>query len=317
MLNERVRVEVPDWLRKAKNIISPATGVVVWETDKAVLLEIDNRKIWLPKSQIKIEYLGYTPGASNTKPIKLNKPHVEKLRVEFEVEGTIKHKYGYEEKLLRFRGRKTKYKAIVKDGRLVAIVSRRYKLIPNEDVRKEVLKLAFEKGFQVAERHSLWRLYFFLCKGDTGVMVSNSVDGSIALRVDAVVSLNGDVFIPATGNIVQNIYRKHTENLKIAGLSEAIDEVYEASKKFRSLIDGLFKYKVRDYSEQLKTLLEPLPEIYTKGVISRFYASGTIKDLFEEIARRIWASNTEIETKRAYYRHLNNIILAMGVVDLI
>jgi hypothetical protein len=62
----------------------------------------------------------------------------ETMTVEYDVEKTVRRGYGYEEKLLRFKGTNIRSKAIVKDGQHIAIVGRGYRLIPNEFVEEKV-----------------------------------------------------------------------------------------------------------------------------------------------------------------------------------
>ena len=63
------------------------------------------------------------------------------LELKLEAEKVIHHRFGYVEVYLKLNGEKSKYKLILRDGKLVAIVKRGYKLIPHELI-DEVLRLS-------------------------------------------------------------------------------------------------------------------------------------------------------------------------------
>jgi len=250
-----------------------------------------------------------------------NRP--EKLLVEFEVERTVDRPYGYQEKILLFRGNNTRYKAIVKDGCLVAIVSRRYKLIPNEDVKTAVMEIARKRGFRVSIAEPDWRLYMFIEKNSTGVMVSNSVDGTISLKAHAILCRKARHFgryYSILVSVVRSLYRRHTKHLTIEDLDEAIMEIYDASRRFNKAINDLFMVSVEPYISALKEALPELfPKVYYQGIFSRYYYYGgmSLKDFYEEMSMRIWSRRTDIRTKMVLYKKLNNLMSSLGVIEFL
>jgi len=242
---------------------------------------------------------------------------MEKLLVEFDVERTIPREYGYEEKLLKFRGNNTKYKAIVKDGKLVAIVSRNYKLIPNEKVKEILKELAIKYNLNLLSLDYGYRTYNILSKKDIGVMISNSVDGTIALRVDACLKLQGWAII--VGKQVRNLYKKHSRNLSVADLDKEIFTILEVSKEYRGWIDKLSEFKLKDYIKSLQALAKVIPKVYTKGLdaYALLFPDMTLKRVYEIISTRIWSRDTDIRTKISLYKKLNDVIMGIGVMTLL
>jgi len=243
----------------------------------------------------------------------------EKLLVEFDVEKTISRKYGYQEKLLTYRGSDTRYKAIIKDGTLCAILGRYYKLIPNEEVLKIAQEISIARNLDLMFFSYGWRLYCILTDGSLGVMVSNSVDGTIALRCDAVLQLKRGIAILA-GTKVSNIYRRHSKTLSIEDLDQEIAEIYNVSKRYKQWLEKLDDYSYVDYYDTLHELLtRNLPKVYTDGLLHRYYIGKpfTIKEIYERIANRIWSRDTDIRTKITLYKKLNDVIMTLGVVDVL
>ena len=107
----------------------------------------------------------------------------ETLNVEFDVEETIEREYGYEEKLLKFRNGNIRYKGIVQNNILIAILGRKYKLLPNETVEKALNSIAECGGWSRDFVKEGWKIFDCLWTPSKreGVMVVNSVDGTVAL----------------------------------------------------------------------------------------------------------------------------------------
>lgn len=242
------------------------------------------------------------------------KSETEKLLVEFDVEKTISREYQYEEKLLRFRGNNTRYKAIVKDGTLVAIIGRNYKLIPNEKVKKILKSLAAKYNLNLKVIEPPWRLYAILSKGDMGVLISNSVDGTIALRADACLKLKGWAIL--VGSKVKTLYKKHSRKLTILDLDKEIITILAVAKKYRQWIEKLKDLKLADHVEPFKALAESMPKVYTDGILSyRFFNPDlNMKQVYETISTRIWSRETDMRTKITLFKKLNDIFMGIGVI---
>ena len=258
---------------------------------------------------------------------KVDIDNLEKFNVEFLVERNVRTEpYGYVEKYLRFRKSKTKYKAIVKDGVLAGIVGRLYKLVPNEKIEEMIKKIAVDKKLITNIRTYEWRIYFTLVnpESNVGVIVSNSVDGSIALRVDAIVKIplqNGYCMMVGwrkATKYLSNIYRKHSKNLSIKDLSKEIDEIYDVALKYKSFLLKLDDYKMSDYYDEISSILSRnLPIVYTDGLFFKGFRIGkgitTIKELYEKVSYRIWNRPTDIRTKINLYKKLNDSIVVLGI----
>jgi len=259
---------------------------------------------------------------TNNKPVKSDsKEDLEKLNIEFVVERTVNYPYEYQEKYLRFNDKRTRYKAIVQRGILAGIVGRFYKLIPNEDVITMLKKISYDKRLVIQTITYDWRIYTILLnpENNVGVLVSNSVDGTIALRVDALVKKAlEDSYSVLVGTKIKNIYRKHSKNLTVKELSEEIDEIYEVALNYKDVLKKLDNYKLEDYFDGIKGLLEKkLPEVYTQGLFYRGLTIGkpisTLKDVYENVSNRIWKRNTDIRTKINLYRILNDAVMSLGI----
>jgi len=181
------------------------------------------------------------------------------------------------------------------------------------------MSLAKKNGFSMFITEPDWRLYIFLAKGSTGVLISNSVDGTIALRVDAIICFR-NYFSILVGRRVQNIYRRHTKTLSVEHLEKEINEIYNASKRYKAWVDSLFYIGIEKYIKPLKSMLEEsFPKVYYQGIFGKyyFYKRMNLKDFYEELARRIWSRDTDIRTKIALYKKLNDMIMSLGVVELL
>jgi hypothetical protein len=257
----------------------------------------------------------------------------EKLSVEFLVEKTMTKEFGYEEKFLLHKGKdldapphKIPYKAILQNDQFASIVGRQYKLIPNEEVIEKVKEISIAKKLTYTQSNYNWRVYLALMdeERNVGILVSNSVDGTLALRVDAIVKFSHDSFSIIVGGHrkVKNIYRRHTDNLTTASLSAEITGVYENAKEFKVALEGLDTYKLSEYKEPLKEILgKELPEVYTAGIFNNYTSIGskpqTVRTVYEEISRRIWKKDNDVKTKLSLYKKLNDAIASVAALDVL
>jgi hypothetical protein len=234
----------------------------------------------------------------------------EKIVVEFEVEKTINHDYGYQEKLLNYAGRKTKYKAIIKDGKLVAILGRSYRLIPNEYVDEMVKKIDECASCRKEE----WRWYWFVERGDVGAVVVNSVDGSEALKVYAWL-VNTSLLITER---VENVYRRHTPNADLSDLKEIIEHVLEVAKEYKEWLVKLGSVPAKPHYETLAMLEGEIPKKYVEKPLlaarsGRDFAGReyTLRQFYEAVAKAIWNASADMRTKMRYYKALNDCMFSI------
>jgi hypothetical protein len=69
-------------------------------------------------------------------------------------------------------------------------------------------------------------------------------------------------------------------------------------------------------------LVEMIPEKYTRMVMARLYGAKenlTVGDVYKEMMRKIWYSDTDMRTKLTFINHMNDALWiiadAVGVVD--
>ncbi len=239
------------------------------------------------------------------------------LRVEFRVIETIDRPYGYQEKIIQYRNNPTKYKAIIKDGDLVAILGKRYKLIPNEQVIDITREISEAMDLEFLYYLFGWRVYCVLKDNDIGVLVINSVDGTESLKCEALFYSDEIGIIPPKS--ITNVYRKHSESLEISELYDIIPEVLDNSREYKGWFESLSNYKVKDYVDSLKEMVTILPKKYREGCLEYTYFNPeySIKDMYELIARRIWSNDIDMRTKINLYKTLNQIVAAIGLAVML
>lgn len=304
----KVAFRIPVWLAKKYNVKTEFFGFIKRDTQKAVLVAAFGKMFWLPKSQIKVDlgagFMTFDEIEGKTKVEKVEderevkveekkgeqKKNEEILEVPFKVIKKIKHNWGYEEKYLQY-GENKKYKAIVKDGKLVAIVSKVYKLIPNELVEQEIKKVYP----QVEVRREGWKIYLL----EKEFVVGNSVDGSMALTMFLRINIGeGSLVIPS-----RQVYRRHTKYNDLAkDLTKIISSAKSEIEKYKAWIAKLQNYNVDE--EKFKLIADSIPKKYTKGLYYTTKKPTNLKWLFEELIRRIWADRNKLTRKISIYKSL-------------
>jgi hypothetical protein len=235
----------------------------------------------------------------------------EKIVVEFEVEETVNRDFGYQEKMLKYCGDDTRYKAIVKDGKLVAILGRGYKLIPNEKVDELVQKLDGEKEC----RKEGWRWYWIIRKNEAGAIIANSVDGTEALKVYAWLPRVGALLVTSR---VQNVYRRHTPKADLSDFAETVNAIVEMAEQYKKWLQKLDAVSAKENIEVLEMLAAEMPKKYVEKPLLTARAgkdlSGatfTLKMFYEAVARAIWNAETDMRTKMRLYRSLNDAMFTI------
>jgi hypothetical protein len=240
----------------------------------------------------------------------------EIMNVEFEVESTINKECGFQEKIIRFRGGDTRYKGIVKEGVLVAILGKNYKLITNESVEKAVQNISAINDYYCGGKYEGWKIFDWVWSknGKHGVMVANSVDGTIALKCIAIQKLKGNHVGVLVTNKIRNVQRRHTKKAvsSVEDLESEVGAVMDESLKYGEWLSKMGALKARDAMDTLRVLCDKLPKDYTKGLslmtTFRTFGEPTVKDVYEMIAQKIWSADTKMVTKLTYYRVLNDLM---------
>ena len=265
---------------------------------------------------------GWTDIKDTKEKVDVLENNKEKLRVDFDVYKSKSYDYGYVEKFLSYKGEKTPHKAIIKNGEYIGIVGRCYSLIQNELVLSKVESIAKERNLQLNTMYYGWRMYCILTdvNNEVGVVVSNSVDGTVALRCDALV-ISDTYNSLIVGSKIRNIYRRHSANLTVNNLHKEIEEIHNSAIKYKSILEKLSNFDIDNYSDTLKDLFKNsnIPEVYSRGLLGYYYIGNkpTVKEVYENICNRIWSKDNDFRTKISLYRKVNDCFFTLGIIDTI
>ena len=235
--------------------------------------------------------------------------------VSFDIDKKVDHPFGYVEVYLRYNGEKSPYKAIVKDGKLMAIVKRGYKLIPHELVERNILVV---EGLRMANKDDYGsRVYWEVeVENDKEVrlLVVNSVDGSHALMVQTIfIADNVKILVPRVKSkkIASEMKKVHKKSAKVEELPMVIRETLKASKGIKDMVFKAFDQPAAGFKDVWDMVVEMIPEKYTRMVMARLYGAKedlTVGDVYKEMMRKIWASDTDMRTKLTFINHMNDAL---------
>jgi hypothetical protein len=246
--------------------------------------------------------------------------------VSFDIDKKVEHPFGYVEVYLRYNGEKSPYKAIVKDGRLMAIVKRGYKLIPHELVERYMLAV---EGLRVARKEDYgsrvyWEIEVEKDK-EVRLLVVNSADGSHALMVQTIFVVdNVKILVPRVKSkkVASEMRKVHKKSAKVEELPVVIGETLKASRGMKDLVFKAFDQPAAGFKEVWDMVVEMIPEKYTRAIMARLYGARenlTVGDVYKDMMRKIWASDTDMRTKLTFINHMNDALWiiadAVGVVD--
>lgn len=228
----------------------------------------------------------------------------EKLQVEFEVESEDFrwNEYGIVEKYLNYDGERTKFKAIVKENRLVNLVSKRYTVIPNELLIEDVVPLIERFGYEqldsLAKDIAVVRYmqYFIkpkLEKVDNegiklGMLLRNSIDGSLSLGLEGfsyrTLCSNGVIMGKES---VYSFTKKHMGSVKdiLSHLEEGVALVNKTSLQI--LEKYQYMMKVEFNKEKYGALKKLLPKKDLVDIARRI-GTGTDWDAFNSVTQSLW-----------------------------
>jgi len=256
--------------------------------------------------------------------------------------------YGLFEAPLKFKGRSIPFKAIIKEikeePRVISIVSRGYRLLPNAMVDVAVRQLSDMFGLQMMKRsghewvhggrtvydydkksfRAYWTMTFperyKIDKGDwvqLGVQIRNSEDGSMGFGIDLftfrLICSNGAVV--KTGDLEIKAYWKHTKHLEldVNALKTTILEIVDRGKAILDNYRALTALKLnKEIAERLAERLPKkyLPE-YIKAVEDKIelLKPATLWDVYDQVTRAIWHSESlSMFSKRNLNAELHKIL---------
>lgn len=238
------------------------------------------------------------PGTSGA-----NGANSERLLVEFVVERTDDIGYGIQAKYLKYHDQRLKYKAVVKGGRVVAIVTRRYKVIPNEKVLGILSKLMQADKAETTETRLVW-----VAKLDEtfAVRVVNSIDGTLALSVSLLV-----FGVPLRRAVVERfdvkqVYRRHFDRLNEADiLVKSIEQIKQFVAEFGNQLREYLAIRVDDVVVQ-SFAQSKLPKKYLNGLNA--YVGKPLGELVSSVTRKIWSADLNPLVRQAYLEELAAIV---------
>jgi len=240
---------------------------------------------------------------------------VERLVAEFEVEKIVDKGYGYEEKYLLFKGVKIPYKAIIKKGALIAIVSRKYHLIPNELIEELCKQIAERRKWKIVVDKTETSIHVSMGRDGVGVVVANRVDGYGALRVDLYITINGAkvIYKIKKDDELEQVYKKHYKGAKIVidDLEKIVDAVLSKVDDLKYLINRMDKIQANKIYDELKILEDLIPKKYIQTAMRLLQYRVTLKQFYSKVASEIWSADISMDTKIRYFDYLNNITFAI------
>jgi hypothetical protein len=236
----------------------------------------------------------------------------EIFTVDFEVQKRVQKSYGYEELYLSFRGKPIGYKAILRNGKLMAIVKRGYKLIPHEEVEAALMRARLEI---VSKEDAGPRAYYVAMvpgRDDFRIFVVNSVDGSHALMLRYVFIFEGFEFVVTRmSEKIGEVKKIHKKSAAANDIPEIVANMVASADQIKAIITQTFKLPAKPFKETWDYLKDQIPEKYTRHIIARLYVKGedmTVGDVYREIYKRIWQSNNTMQTKLTFLNRLNEVL---------
>lgn len=229
--------------------------------------------------------------------------------------------HGYSEVPTRHRGRITGEKAILdSNGDYIKTVSDGFTLLTHETLEEKLKAMFGSKLYEIRESkvHGLSktprRKYFHIqMDADTEIVVTNSIDTSLAVQVWPVV--DGTMLV---GERFTKLYKMHTENFKIDELMPAIEKVGEYTAKYKMMLKQLAGLPIKDNIWILDNIqkefeVEKMPkkygELHIQAAKMGMEGLRTMQDLYHKISRELWASKMEMKTKKRLYEVLNDYML--------
>ena len=238
------------------------------------------------------------------------------MRLDFEKADRRYEKYGLIQAPLLYRGQRVPMKAIIKGSRVVSIVGRGYKLLPNRLVSEIVSEIAdlfhLEKSrypkiggyYEVSEKEntrSFWTLTFpdEYRVGDEkihlGLQIRNSEDGSLSFGVDLftfrTICRNGAIV--KTKDLAIKSYFRHTKRLEVKPLKlknmilQILDRGQWILERYQRMME--IKMTLEVYEKLKKIPRKYFPEyLRTKEPRVELLSTVTEWDLYNDLTANIW-----------------------------
>jgi len=213
---------------------------------------------------------------------------------------------------LRFMSKDTRYKAIIKEGQLVAIVGKTYKLLPNEvaieiakDVAAKLGAVPFAED-NIMYNKRLTRVFVSYILPDSesvigndtvhpGFTIQNSIDATLAF------SCSGFTYRTACKNGVMvgfkrlsTVYHKHTGGLEVEKekIEKMVENVLKDTENVLRAYAVMAQEKLtEEIAKNIAKLSKPLRPPYIKvekGELVGFDQTKTFWEVYNDITAAIW-----------------------------
>jgi len=264
---------------------------------------------------------------------------LDTLKLNFgEVDNTL-FSYGIQQAPLVYNNEESNWKAILKSGKMVAILGSNYQVLPNDVALKAAESVARSVGAEpfkpkFASSNAVFsesgtRLYAMYIstnshsvggeKIHTGFTIGNAIDGTLAF------SCGGFTFRSVCSNGVmlgykqlEHYYRKHTSGfaVDIASVTVAVKTVLNEMEK---VLENYAKLQLIQLNRDIaKKIAESrlisrkvIPDYIEtkKSKLIGFDAKISLWQTYNDITREIWHNDgTHIDSKRVQFQILHRII---------
>jgi len=237
--------------------------------------------------------------------------------MEIKIDKLIPRGYGYYEAPIPG----SKYKLIIKNEKIIAVVHRGYKLIPHEEVEDVLKRLQGVKVLRAIEENAKKFWILDVGRGDVQMMVVNSVDGGRALTVRLMLVVD-NLAIPLitssrrTAMVMKKVHKKSADP---AVLIDAIKAMLKDVDEVKEYYEQIFKKKAAEYLSTWQLLREEIPDKYTETIITVLStpagAKLTVGEVYKEIAKRILSAKTDFGTKLMFMRKLNDTLMIIAEAE--
>jgi len=262
------------------------------------------------------------------------------MRISFGKADTSLKEYGIIQAPLLYNDQPSGYKAIIKNGKLVAVLGSGYKALPNKvaleianEIADEVGAVPFKKFYQnkhvafSSEGTRMYATYIVDVPYDIegrdnariGFTIQNSIDGTLAF------SASGFTFREFCENGVfiglkklSYYYRKHTKNFEVKkeaiarNIRSVIDDMKRVIEEYRKLVQLRLNREIAQKIAEQKFLSKKLMPDYILIGKNRELLEFKEVDLwtvYNDLSARIWHNpKTGLDSKRAQFQALHKVI---------
>lgn len=257
---------------------------------------------------------------------------MEELKIEFGTPDSTYINYNILQVPVIYNGEPSKYKAIIKNGNLLAILGENYTVLPNEEAMEAGELVAKSLNAQHFKRYysdNEARLYdtYILPKKyridpkDTvqaGFTIMNGIDGTLAF------SVTGFTFREMCSNGVMmgykklaRLYRKHTSGFKfdktmlVSYVDRIVNDTLDVIESYKKLTQINLNMEIAQKLAKARLLpKKALPDYIEieEGKVVSIDPEVTLWQTYNDITEAIWHSAANMDSKRVEFNVLHRII---------